>query len=324
MKVNGKNYYVDCTWDDPTGCWEGYCKHTNFLRSRDGLVSTEHDSTDWLTVYGEDAYSGVSTSADYDSNAWWTEQRTAVANVGSTFAYALSSDSSSVYLRSAVTDTVQTVAHGKTATWYVWNSSTQYYTSSYMTVAAEGGSFWFNTPKAIWRMTPGGTVSSFYTLSSSEQATGYIYQLEAGPGCLYYGLGTAPSNQALPLSSVSTGNPAGLVLEVSDEYGLNAALNSVVPVAEIHITDDFTLERNCSILYSPGYLENYANTLVVVDEGVTLTVGEGGVFGSAWYTYEGDGSAGPQPNGRIIVNGSVVVADGGAVQGELDIIQPNP
>ena len=317
VKMNGKNYYVDCTWDDPTGCWEGYCKHTNFLRSRDGMVGTEHDSTDWLTVYGEDAYNGVSTSADYDSGAWWAEQYTAIANVGSTFAYAPGSDSSSVYLRSAVTGAVQTVAHGKTATWYVWNSSTQYYTSSYMTVAAEGGSFWFNTPKEIWRMTPGGTVSSFYTLSSSEQATGYIYQLEAGPGCLYYGLGTAPSIRTLPLSSVSTGNPAGLVLEVSDENGLNAALNSVVPVAEIHITDDFTLERNCSILYSPGYLENYANTLLVVDEGVTLTVGEGGVFSSAWYTYEGDGSAGPQPNGRIIVNGSVVVADGGAVEGEL-------
>ena len=42
--LNGVPYYVDCTWDDPTGTFAGTCRHDNFLRSTQGIISTGHVS----------------------------------------------------------------------------------------------------------------------------------------------------------------------------------------------------------------------------------------------------------------------------------------
>ena len=43
--IDGKPYYVDCTWDDPTGAYYGEILHDNFLRSESGLIETGHSKS---------------------------------------------------------------------------------------------------------------------------------------------------------------------------------------------------------------------------------------------------------------------------------------
>ncbi|HJC41716.1 MAG TPA: hypothetical protein H9701_09235 [Candidatus Intestinimonas pullistercoris] len=48
-------YYVDVTWDDPTGDKLGQCRHNNFLLSETGLRGTNHTSNDWTFNPSNDA-----------------------------------------------------------------------------------------------------------------------------------------------------------------------------------------------------------------------------------------------------------------------------
>ncbi|WP_026527128.1 leucine-rich repeat protein [Butyrivibrio sp. VCD2006] len=78
IKVNGKWYYVDCTWDDPTTLRvdTGACEHRNFMRSKEALHDgykgfSAHNSSDWK-IGGEHIYSSTKyqTSKDHDSYYW--------------------------------------------------------------------------------------------------------------------------------------------------------------------------------------------------------------------------------------------------------------
>ena len=68
VELGGVWYYTDVTWDDPYPNIPGYSGHTNFLRSRSGLISTGHDTSDWthrdVNVYD------TATGTKYDSYFW--------------------------------------------------------------------------------------------------------------------------------------------------------------------------------------------------------------------------------------------------------------
>ena len=106
----------------------------------------------------------------------------------------------------------------------------------------------------------------------------------------------------------------GLALVVRDQAELIDALNRSEKVASIEIAGSFTITEDCTIRYTPELLPFYSDVVVTVDENVTLTIGEGGVFGSFWPSYEGDWEDELQPDGKVINNGTIEVLPGGALQ----------
>lgn len=108
------------------------------------------------------------------------------------------------------------------------------------------------------------------------------------------------------------------VFDVSTPQELADALNKQTPVEAINIVDDFTVNSDCLIYYDPAHIDNYSDTVVTVNGGVTLTVGENGLLGSFWPSYEGDWENGPVPNGRFINNGVIIVKSGGAIVADFD------
>ena len=107
-------------------------------------------------------------------------------------------------------------------------------------------------------------------------------------------------------------------LTVTSEAELIAALNKSEVVDEISIADNFTVNSDCSINYDAEHINYYSDTVVTVEEGVTLTVANGGLFGSFRPSYEGDGETPPFPNGRVINNGKIIVDNGGALEADID------
>lgn len=115
----------------------------------------------------------------------------------------------------------------------------------------------------------------------------------------------------LSLFSVSA-FAAGLSITADTEQKLLAALNRSEKVDSITITGSFTATEDCMIHYNGNNINYYYNTVITIAEGVTLTVGEGGQFGSAWFTFEGNWDDPLTPNGKIVNNGTVIVAKGGS------------
>ena len=185
VMVDGRYYFVDCTWDDPSNYWyESRCLHKNFLRSRDGMVSTNHkiSNADW-TCYVMGNVSDLAVDSTKYDNYYWSDINSAMPFIGTTQAYVLSTDRSNVYIRTNY-GTVKTVAIGTTATWREMEGG--YYSDSYGSMTAARGDFYFNSESAIYRMTADGTVTKFYDLTAEELSTGYLYGLVTEGNCLAY------------------------------------------------------------------------------------------------------------------------------------------
>ena len=193
--LDGELFYIDCTWDDPSNGWyEGYCTHDNFLRSRDGAVTTGHTSSDWLCD-GADVYENDVSSTRYEdpANAWWRDLHTAVAQLGSICAYGTSASEYNVLIRDLNTGAVQTIALSEPAIWPVFDQPGYYWDSSYFSFVTWDGAFCFTTDESVYRLFVNGMLELIYTLTEEERSAGSLYGLVSDGGELYYALGTAPS-----------------------------------------------------------------------------------------------------------------------------------
>ena len=204
-------YYIDCTWDDPSNFKNrSHCLHDEFLIQKSLCYSGHenaprngsdaHKTSDWVTESGVNAYAKFVTNDFYEtgSNGWWTKLNRPVQWIDSLMCYAKMNDRSHLFFRNsgstAETSIALPAAAGEngTAKWYYWHDEPYYYGDSYITVAALAGNFYFSTPTQVWKVTTNKQMSLVYTLSSAEQAKGYIYGLRAQDGKLYYDVATSP------------------------------------------------------------------------------------------------------------------------------------
>ena len=124
---------------------------------------------------------------------------------------------------------------------------------------------------------------------------------------------------AVIASALSAGVLAdGAVIDVTSAAELKEALNRTEKVDRVNITKSFTVNEECFILFDPAHFDYYRETVVTVEEGVTLTVGEGGAVGSYWPSYEGEWSDEIYPDGMFINKGVIIVENGGAIEGDFN------
>ncbi len=167
VKLDGKWYHIDVTWDDPVGLVPGVAMHTYFMKSDASISSEEVKHYGWVSPYR-------STATDYDSNP--------VSDVSSAFAYM---DGKWYYISGGdlyVTDSPFKAGQLHTELnlrWYAWNSSS-YYTSDYSGLYAIGEYLYINTPTNIMRVSPESkSVSSIYSYNGKD---GYIYGFKGDLG----------------------------------------------------------------------------------------------------------------------------------------------
>ena len=72
--INGESFYVDCTWDDPSGGGEQYVSHKYLLCSRDAFAHSVNKNGEladnWGDLYDSELYYNVPGSTRYDT-VWW-------------------------------------------------------------------------------------------------------------------------------------------------------------------------------------------------------------------------------------------------------------
>lgn len=168
--IDGVEYHVDVTWDDPVKDRFGRVKHDNFLRSSAGMLETDHHE-----INKPNSYDFVTTPTDtrYDSAYW--QKSTAAFQLLDGKLYYIDSSSSTVYLMQ-VCDGNDLVLADITAS---FRTSLGQWGTHYALLSSDGVDLLFSAPDAVYRYcTMTKTVEEIWSpsLSSGNAIFGFDYR----------------------------------------------------------------------------------------------------------------------------------------------------
>ena len=193
VEIGGRNYYVDTTWDDPSAgtgkyWYEQHCAHTYLLKSQDyfdeahGSSGQNHYATDIMldnSTYIRDYYN----NKEYD-NADWTTSRSPIACVDGGMYYLQSNGKIYKYTGIKNDPVYITEISGR---YPVYGMDGYSYNLTYGTILSIEDTVFVNEYNKIYYL-DGKTLKPFYTVSSTDLATGYIHGMSANGSVLYCSL----------------------------------------------------------------------------------------------------------------------------------------
>ena len=183
ITINGKQYNVDATYDDPTPDQLGKVSHDHFLRS-DGKFAENHEYT------AAEGF-GQCTDSVYDADAVWEDVHTAFVPVGKDFYYI----KSGMLYRWDGTDSqyIDTIY----ATWFTDRGDQSYWRGNYSTLLAYEGKLLYSKPDCIMAYDPAnGRFTVFYKHTGQD-----IYGFQIQDELLLLQLSNSP-NEAGEIISV--------------------------------------------------------------------------------------------------------------------------
>ncbi len=161
--IDDKPYHVDVTWDDPS--WGenqrgvlGFVQHDNFLRSTSGLISEDHNASDFDSTPKDTTY----------DNYFWQNSNTAFTLLGDEIYYI---DGSSKELKRYRDGKSLCSVYDK---WYI--DSSTYYTTSFARLTTDGKKLFYSSSKAVYE----------YNVKSNESKK--IFEPSLTTGNNIYGL----------------------------------------------------------------------------------------------------------------------------------------
>ena len=134
VTINGKEYHVDVTWDDPMFDKTGQVLHTNFLRSSNGMYETGHDAYDYDTS---------PTATTYDSY-FWQDSETEFQLIGNEIYY-IDNNAEAIKKYSNKSTVV--------ACSDMWPASTSghYWVGNFSRLSSDGTNLYYNTAKDVYK-----------------------------------------------------------------------------------------------------------------------------------------------------------------------------
>ncbi len=153
--IDGVEYHVDVTHDDPTYDKTGYVSHINFLRSTEGIKSTTHNATDFIATPSDTRY----------DNYYWQNSETAFQLIGDDIYYL---DTVSATINKLTDNGSEVLVNNLETMWFIGNSYS-YYPGCYSKLTSDGIDLYFSNRKTISKYdVSAGTVSTALDLSSSQ------------------------------------------------------------------------------------------------------------------------------------------------------------
>lgn len=134
--IDGKEYHVDVTWDDPVNDVTGRVLHTNFLRSSTGIYNTGHDANDYIKT---------PTDTTYD-NYFWQNSEAEFQLVGDEIYYI---DSKAAQIKKySDKSSVKSVAD----IWYA--AAGGYYVGNFSRLSSDGTNLYYNNSTSVYQYNP--------------------------------------------------------------------------------------------------------------------------------------------------------------------------
>ena len=198
VKINGKWYQLDLTWDDPIQDVPGRSVHTYFLLSDSQFRSINdghHDADDFVLQYENSASAyGYCTDAIFDSGWFWNGSRTPTYIVNNEFYNIVDG-----YLTRSTLDNKRTPLLEMANKWYVVGNTSSYYAGCYSGLAYDGTNFYYNNYSTLYSCDSNGqNINAVYVMTQEEQAQYRLYSLIYSNGYITMGYSDMPArnNQA--------------------------------------------------------------------------------------------------------------------------------
>ena len=189
VKIDNSWYHIDTTWNDPVPDVEGSSHHDFLLLSDTEMGLTNHNATDWVLPYENNASAfNYAVSTKYDSY-FWKNTTTPIIIKNNRFYYRHDKK----ILSADVNNNSQTIRATGSGNWSVWGNSNSYWAGDFGSLVNSGNYLIYNTPTSIMYCDlNGNNAAALYSLSKSELSEGYIYGLFVDGSTLRYRLATAP------------------------------------------------------------------------------------------------------------------------------------
>lgn len=187
--LDGKNYQVDVTWDDPTWDKIGRSVHNYMFCSDAVFQDVNHNHHDWSVTSGSEVVDYQATDTRYD-NAFWTACKSPLVLAEDDCYYVSSAGSINKTNLSEITNQgTAVVSIGK---WPVWGGGATW-SSSYSGLFRIGDRLYYNDKSSIYSIVMDGTDKR--TEFTADTTTGYIYGSAYCQGKVLYVLHQDPREE---------------------------------------------------------------------------------------------------------------------------------
>lgn len=275
IKLDGKYYQVDVTWDDPTRDLIGRACHSYMFCSDEVFKDASHGHHDWVVTSGSEVVDYKAVDTTYD-NAFWSLVRSPIVLSGDNwndcyFTYFNDDVGSGQINKAALT---KLSGNGTKicdiGVWDVWGSN-QFWVAVYSGLFQYKNRLYYNDKSSICSVAFDGTNKKIeYTPDTSN---GYIYGMALCQGKVLYSL-----HQSWEISEKETVLTANI--EINEE-------EVEIPVESITLNQDtLTLEEGetaeLTAAVTPSNATNAAvtwvsgdETVATVDNGMVTAVAKG-------------------------------------------------
>ncbi len=193
VTINGNEYHVDVTWDDPLYDITGRVLHDHFLLSTSALIASGHVKDNQIDYYSSPA------STTYD-NYFWKKSDTSFQTIGGSIYYI---DNTAEELRRWNGGTSTTLTKSINSVW--WSGENARWTANFSRLGADEDFLYYSLADSVYRYdTVRNTATQLYTVTKANFS---IYGFKAEDG-----------NFIIDLSPYATGPNFGPVTKAT--YGV--------------------------------------------------------------------------------------------------------
>ena len=236
VKIDGKWYHVDVTWNDPINDNIGLVSHDYLLVSDYNINENYSASGRNRQHYGWEDIGITCDSDKYENAVWRNSSRGIVFDSENMYMFAKNRQLQAVNRKSGSVKTLYTISE-----YYPAQGGT-YWTSCFANILPINGRLYFNTPKKIYSINKDGTGLTLIKDLSSE--SGYIYGIRSVGNTVYYGLGTDPNSRISVSGSFTVGSVPKVYIEdsvgtVGKEFSVNVKVKNNEGISSLECSLNF-------------------------------------------------------------------------------------
>ena len=187
VEIDGNEYQVDTTWDDPVLDIIGRVSHWYMLASAEKFSQTHYGGQ---ATSGHSVLSLTSNASNYD-DSFWVDVNSPLILIGENYYY-IDDTTRSINCIPANGGSVRQL-YPNIGTWYEWGSADIIWGGAYSGLFLYGERLYFNTPYEICSIKPDGTDKR--TEFTADTTNGYIYGSAYCQGKVKYAIHHSPDFQ---------------------------------------------------------------------------------------------------------------------------------
>ena len=216
VKIDGKWYHVDVTWDDPLPDSAGRAMHNNFLVTDEGITAAGH--YDFQMKY---------TVSDTEfENAFWSEAKSKIPYYNGKWLFINQTEKTiEAYTYSSG---VRESVYSFTDRWSVADKPGYFWSGVFSGLDVYGGEIYFNTPDKICKIDLNSNVQTVYSYESGEKSIyGFKIACQKDGDYVFFELRRGANDEESEIKKTAIAKMSAKAAKSGDKYNITACFSSL-------------------------------------------------------------------------------------------------